>query len=129
MTESSDFSLEGLRILIVEDEESNYDLLRVILKRYGPEILWAQDGQQAVDLMKNDDIDLVLMDLQLPVMNGLEATTEIKKMKSDVPVIAQTAYAMTEDRQKAINAGCDDYIVKPMKRSHLLEIIDKHISK
>lgn len=127
MTEKENFTLEGKRILIVEDEESNYDLLRVILKKYEPAIDWAQDGGQAIKKAREASYDLILMDLQLPIINGLDATREIKQHDKDIPVIAQTAYAMTEDRQKAIDAGCDDYIAKPMKRKHLLELIEKHI--
>jgi len=127
MTERENFTLEGKKILIVEDEKSNYDLLRVILKKYKPEIDWAQDGGQAIKKARENAYDLILMDLQLPIINGLDATREIKQHKNEIPVIAQTAYAMTEDRQKAINAGCDDYIAKPMKRQHLLDLIEKHI--
>jgi len=129
MAETENFTLKGKKILIVEDEESNYDLLRIILKKYKPEIVWAQDGGQAIKRFKEQSFDLILMDLQLPVINGLEATREIKKIDSDIPVIAQTAYAMTEDRQKALSAGCDDYIAKPMKRQHLIDLIQKHIAQ
>lgn len=129
MAETENFTLKGKKILIVEDEEGNYDLLRIILKKYKPEIVWAQDGGQAIKRFKEQSFDLILMDLQLPVINGLEATREIKKIDSNIPIIAQTAYAMTEDRQKALNAGCDDYIAKPMKRLHLIEIIQKHIAQ
>ena len=123
------FTLENNKLLIVEDDESNYDLLRVILKKYNPEIIWAKDGGEAIKMAKENDFDLILMDLQLPVISGLEATKEIKKNYPDIPIIAQTAYVMTEDRQKAFDAGCDDYISKPMKRKHLIELIHKHIEK
>ncbi len=89
--------------------------------------MWAQDGGQAIKKANEEDFDLILMDIQLPIINGLEATREIKQRDGDIPIIAQTAYALTEDRQKALNAGCDDYIAKPMKRKHLLELIEKHI--
>ncbi|MCF8309026.1 MAG: response regulator [Bacteroidales bacterium] len=123
------FTLENNKLLIVEDDESNYDLLRVILRKYNPEIFWAKDGGEAIKMAKENDFDLILMDLQLPVISGLEATKEIKKNYPDIPIIAQTAYVMTEDRQKAFDAGCDDYISKPMKRKHLIELIHKHIEK
>ncbi|MCF8231869.1 MAG: response regulator [Bacteroidales bacterium] len=129
MNDIQNFTLEDKKILIVEDEESNYDLLRVILKKYKPQIFWAKDGGEAIKMSKEEHFDLILMDLQLPVVSGLEATREIKKNYPDIPIIAQTAYVMTEDRQKAYDAGCDGYIAKPLKRKHLIELIYKHIEK
>lgn len=119
--------LEGKEILVVEDEPSNYDLIRVFLKRYKPNLSWVKDGKDAVDACKTKYYNVVLMDIQLPYMNGLEATKLIKEMDDQIPVIAQTAYAMSQDRQKALSAGCDDYIAKPMKRQDLVELILKHI--
>lgn len=122
-----DNKLAGKRILVVEDEESNYDLIRVYLKKYKPIITWAKDGQNAVEVFKNNQFDLILMDIQLPLMNGIEATKIIKEFNNQIPIIAQTAYAMSQDRQKAIDAGCNDYISKPMKRKDLISLIEKHI--
>ncbi|HKK09193.1 MAG TPA: response regulator [Bacteroidales bacterium] len=119
--------LEGKEILVVEDEPSNYDLIRVFLKRYKPNLSWVMDGKDAVDACKTTDYNVILMDIQLPYMNGLEATRLIKEIDVQIPVIAQTAYAMSQDRQKALSAGCDDYIAKPMKRKDLVELIIKHI--
>lgn len=119
--------IEGKEILVVEDEPSNYDLIRVFLKKYGPNLSWVQDGKDAVEACKNKKYNVVLMDIQLPFMNGLDATKLIKEMDASVPVIAQTAYAMSQDRQKALSAGCDDYIAKPMKRKDLVDLIVKHI--
>lgn len=119
--------LAGKRILVVEDEESNYDLIRVYLKKYKPIITWAKDGQNAVEVFKNSQFDLILMDIQLPIMNGIEATKVIKEFNNQIPIIAQTAYAMSQDRQKALDAGCNDYISKPMKRKDLISLIEKHI--
>lgn len=119
--------IEGKNILVVEDEPSNYDLISVFLKKYDPELTWVLDGEDAVDSCRNQHFDIVLMDIQLPVMNGLEATKIIKELDASLPVIAQTAYAMSQDRQKALDAGCDDYIAKPMKRKDLVDLIVKHI--
>ncbi len=119
--------IEGKEILVVEDEPSNYDLISVFLKRYNPNLSWVQDGKDAVEACKSKHFHVVLMDIQLPHMNGLDATKVIKEMDNQIPIIAQTAYAMSQDRQKAINAGCDDYIAKPMKRKDLVDLIVKHI--
>lgn len=126
-TDMNEHTLEGKRILVVEDEPSNFDLIRVFLKKLNPELSWVQDGKDAVELIDEEEFDLILMDIQLPVMNGLDATKLIKEKDTSVPVIAQTAYAMSQDRQKALGAGCDDYLPKPMKRQHLIELIFKHI--
>ncbi|MFW5974746.1 MAG: response regulator [Bacteroidota bacterium] len=120
-------TLEGKKILVVEDEPSNYDLIQVFLKKLKPELSWVKDGKDAVELIDQEKFDIILMDIQLPVMNGLDATKLIKQKDTSIPVIAQTAYAMSQDRQKALNAGCDDYLPKPMKRQHLVDLIFKHI--
>jgi CheY-like chemotaxis protein len=119
--------IEGKKILVVEDEPSNYDLISVFLKKYKPKLSWVLDGEDAVESCRINKYDIVLMDIQLPVMNGLEATKLIKEMDASIPVIAQTAYAMSQDRQKALDAGCDDYIANPMKRKDLVELIVKHM--
>ena len=114
-------------ILVVEDVQTNFEFIEALLKRTDVDILWAKDGVEAIDLFSSSDtIDLVLMDIQMPRMNGYEATGEIKKLKTEVPVIAQTAYAMAEDRQKIFQAGCDDYISKPIKSDLLYSLISKY---
>lgn len=91
-------------------------------------ILHAINGEIAVSMAKkNPDIDLVLMDIKMPVMNGLEATEKIKKIRPELPVIAQTAFASPVDNQKALDAGCDDYITKPLHRQLLLELVNKYL--
>ncbi|MFO7828313.1 MAG: transporter substrate-binding domain-containing protein [Bacteroidales bacterium] len=113
-------------ILIAEDEESNYKFLAMLLKNKGMNLLKAVNGNEAIELCKTrDDIDLILMDIKMPGMNGLEATMEIKKIKPTIPVIIQTAYAMQNDERLSLQAGCDDYISKPIKREKLLSILDK----
>ncbi|MCF8370249.1 MAG: response regulator [Bacteroidales bacterium] len=115
------------KILVVEDVRTNYDFIEALLKRTDMSLLWAKDGVEAVDLFsQHTDIDMVLMDIQMPRMNGYEATREIKKLRSEIPVIAQTAYAMAEDRQKIFQAGCDDYISKPIKSDLLYSLISKY---
>lgn len=125
-----EFIWPGKTILIVEDSIVSYELLTKFLKDTKVSFIHASDGEQAVNLVKsNDKIDLVLMDIQLPIMDGLEATRQIKIFKPDLPVIAQTANAMDEDRHNIENAGCDDYISKPISRLELLHKINTFINR
>ena len=115
-------------ILIVEDAIVSYELITKFLKKSKVRFLHVTDGEQAVELCKkNDEIDLVLMDVQLPIMDGLEATRQIKAFKPNLPIIAQTANTMYDDKLNIINAGCDDYISKPINRNELSEKIDKYL--
>ncbi|PLX16303.1 MAG: hypothetical protein C0597_08050, partial [Marinilabiliales bacterium] len=117
-------------ILIVEDSKVSYDLLTKFLKDSKVEFFHASDGEQAVELCKlNHKIDLVLMDIKLPIMDGLEATEQIKKIKPELPIIAQTANAMDDDEAVILAAGCDDYISKPISRLDLLQKIDKYLNQ
>jgi len=116
-------------ILIVEDVEASYEFLKIVLEKSGINTLWAKDGQESIDLCKeNNNIDLVLMDINLPHMNGYEAIKEIKKFKPDLPIIAQMAYAIAGDREKSLKAGCDDYVSKPIKQEVLMAKIVKLLS-
>ncbi|MBA7575616.1 Sensor histidine kinase RcsC [subsurface metagenome] len=115
-------------ILIVEDEESNYSLLEHILKKTKVLLLWAKNGKEAVDMCQsNKNINLVLMDIKMPEMDGYTATTSIKKLKKNLPVIAITAYEEEREKEKSRKAGCDDYMAKPIKIDKLLPLIDKYI--
>jgi len=117
-------------ILIVEDEESNYLLIENILKAYKANLIHVKDGNSAVDIFRNNGIDihLVLMDIKIPGLNGYEATREIKKINTKVPVIAQTAYAMAGEKEKCLSAGCDDYISKPYDRTKLISKVDGYLN-
>ena len=100
-----------------------------LVKLFGREILHAKTGLEAVEACrKNPDIDLVLMDIRMPEMGGYEATREIRKFNKNVVIIAQTAYGLYGDREKAIEAGCNDYISKPIKKEKLVELL-KNIFK
>ncbi len=115
-------------ILVIEDDDTNFHYLNEILKRTKANIIHGETGEKAVELFeKHDDIDLVLMDLRLPKMNGYKATDKIRLIRDNVPVIAQTAYAMKEDKNKCLNYGFDDYISKPIDRATLLEKISNFI--
>ena len=117
------------KILIVEDNEMNRDMLSRRLERRGFAVVMAVDGQQGVDMARSEKPDLILMDMRLPVMDGWAATQAIKADEAlkVIPVIALTAHAMAGDREKAIEAGCDDYDTKPIELPRLLEKIGKFL--
>ena len=119
--------VDNPKILIAEDVESNYLYLNAVLSKIKAKIFWAKNGKEAVDIFKKEKLDLILMDLQMPEMNGYEATRIIKAEKPDLPIIAQTAFAMSDDREKALEAGCDDYLAKPIKSKDLLNTVEKFI--
>jgi two-component system, cell cycle response regulator DivK len=113
-------------ILLVEDNEMNRDMLSRRLERRGYQVLEATDGQAGIDLTKSAAPDLVLMDMSLPVLDGWEATRRLKSSPETkhIPVIALTAHAMSSDRDKALEAGCDDYDTKPIEITRLLSKIE-----
>jgi PAS domain S-box-containing protein len=117
-------------ILVAEDELSNYRLIEAILRRSQYNIIRAENGVEAIRMCKEqDEIDLVLMDIRMPKIDGMEATLEIKKFKPNLTIIAQTAYAMDGDKEKALDLGCDDYISKPIKKELLLSKLNTYIKK
>lgn len=113
------------KILLVEDNEMNWDMLSRRLRRRGYEVVVATDGMQGVELASSEIPDLILMDMGLPVLDGWEATRQIKQTASiqTIPIIALTSHAMMGDREKALSAGCDDYDIKPIDFPRLLEKI------
>ena len=113
------------RILLVEDSEMNWDMLSRRLRRQGYEVLVATDGKQGVDMALSEAPDLILMDMSLPVLDGWEATRQLKGAPETqaIPVIALTAHAMAGDREQALEAGCDDYDTKPIDLPRLLQKI------
>ena len=114
-------------VLIVEDDKSSFQYLKFVLKLNNINHLWATNGEMAIEYCTNNsEIDLVLMDINMPVMSGYEATKRIKKIKPNLPIIAQTAYSITGDREKFINAGFNDYISKPTKKEELLKMINRY---
>lgn len=124
------FNWQNKVVLVADDIDINYKLIEEILMPTRAKIIWAKDGKEAVDFcLNNDDIDLVLMDIKMPVMNGFEATQKIKEHKKQVKIIGQTAYAHDNDRQKCLNAGFDNYIAKPIKIETLLSTINQVFSQ
>ncbi|NLX72923.1 MAG: response regulator [Bacteroidales bacterium] len=119
---------ESKVILVVEDVDTNKIFFDAALRRTKATILWAKDGQEAIDMFKANSIDLVLMDLQLPVMDGYTATREIKKINPDVPIIAQTAHVMSGEREKCMEAGCNDYLAKPIRLQILIDTLSKYLN-
>jgi len=115
-------------ILVVEDTPSNYLLIENYLKSTKIQVFWAKTGKEAIDIFKETEhFDLVLMDIQLPGINGYEVTKLIKAYNRNVPVIAQTAYALSDEKEYSLKEGCDDYIAKPFKKETLIEVLSKHI--
>ncbi len=113
------------RLLLVEDNDMNRDMLSRRLRRAGFEVLWAADGEQALRAVIEDRPDLVLLDINLPIMDGWTVCQRVRETAEvqDTPIIALTAHAMAEDRDKALGAGCDDYATKPIDFPGLLEKI------
>ena len=122
--------LKNLKILVAEDDEISYSLLARTLQKISKEIIHVKTGVEAIDSChKNPDIDLVLMDIKMRDMDGYEATRKIRQFNKDVIIIAQTAYGFSSDSEKAIEAGCNDYISKPINKTLLMELIKKHCNK
>lgn len=119
---------ENKIIVIAEDEQINFLFLKAVLKPTKATIIWTKTGRETIDICLSENVDIVLMDIKMPDLNGLEATAEIKKIKKDLPIIAQTAYAMEEDEEASINAGCNDYISKPIRPENLLTLMSKYLS-
>jgi len=114
-------------VLVAEDDRINQILIKSLLRKMDLEITIVADGEQAVQKALEEQFDLILMDIQMPHMNGYEATKKLKAWKISAPIIALTAYAMDGDKEKCIEAGCDDYLTKPIDREKLLELIGKYL--
>lgn len=119
-----------LKILIVEDDKTSEILIIKMVEEFAGEILHAANGVEAVEVCrKNPDIDLVLMDINMTEMDGYEATREIRKFNKEVIIISQTAYALFGDKEKSIEAGCNNYISKPISRVHLRNMVTNYFSE
>ena len=119
---------KNIEILIVEDDEDNLNFLRLLLEKQGASVLIARSGEDAIKKVKDHEtIRIVLMDIRLPYIDGLEATQKIKILKPNLPIIAQTAHAIYNDKEICLKNGCDDYITKPLDRTILYEKINSYI--
>lgn len=125
-TITDEYLWQGKVIVVAEDIELNFMYIRELLEATGAIIIHAENGRKAVEYcINNANVDIVLMDILMPVLNGYDATRQIKSVRKDIPIIAQTAYALTEDRGKALAAGCDDFIAKPIGKNELLRKINR----
>ncbi|MBN1158103.1 MAG: response regulator [Bacteroidales bacterium] len=122
-------SWPGKVLLIVEDEDHNYTYIHEILKRTHVGLIRAETGREAVSLFRQHKVDMVLMDIKLPDVDGYIITQEMKRINQDIPVIAQTAYAMVQEREKCLQAGCDDYISKPFDPDKLIRLVERYINQ
>lgn len=125
----SAYNWKGKVILVAEDEEINFLFLDEVLNRTGAKVLWAKNGKEAIEMYRNNDVDLILMDLKMPEMNGYEAMQQIKDTKGNTKIIAQTAFAMSGEREEILDAGFDGYISKPIKIAELLKLMEKNFSE
>ncbi|MCB8994958.1 MAG: PAS domain S-box protein [Bacteroidales bacterium] len=118
---------KDLKMIIAEDDETSGMYIELVVEDYCRELLRVKNGHEAIEsLKKNPDTDLILMDINMPEMNGYDATREIRKFNQGVVIIAQTAYTMENEKEKALEAGCSDYLPKPFTKSKLLEMLNKH---
>lgn len=116
-------------ILVVEDEESNFILMERFLKNTGVKITWARNGVEAIDLVKKERFDVVMMDIRMPIIDGYETTQAIRQFDTDLIIIAQTAFALKGEREKSLAAGCNNYLAKPIDVSELMTILAKYLNK
>jgi len=120
----------GLKILLAEDDDGSARIITQAIKIVSKEIIRVINGVEAIEACRNNpDLDLILMDIQMPVMDGYEATRQIRQFNPDVIIIAQTAYAVPNNLENAVIAGCNDYISKPIKRDKLIDLIKKYFNK
>ncbi|MBA7528543.1 Sensor histidine kinase RcsC [subsurface metagenome] len=126
--QDTDYDWSQYTILIAEDEDTNYIYLETALEKTNATILRAKNGKEAVELARvNPMIDIILMDIKMPEMNGFEATRSIKSFRKDIPIIAQTAFAMDEDRRNCSAVGCIDFLAKPIRYRVLVETLAKYL--
>jgi len=123
--------MSGKNVMVVEDNEKNRKLMRVVLKAKGYNVIEATTGEEALSLLKGNIPDIILMDIQLPGIDGLTLVKQIKAdvLTKDIPVIAVTAYAMKGDEQKILETGCNAYVSKPINTQELPLIIEKYIKR
>ena len=119
----------NLKILVVEDDEISELYIKKIIKAAGNEVYCARTGMEALNLCRsNSEIDLILMDIKMPDMNGYETTRQIRQFNKNVKIIAQTAFALVGDKEKAMDAGCNDYITKPINKKELMGLITNYFN-
>jgi CheY-like chemotaxis protein len=116
----------GKKILIAEDDDISYIYTSTILNHQGNQLERAYNGEEAVEMCRNNDFSAILMDIKMPLMDGYQATQLIREFNQDIPIIALTAFAFSDDREKALAQGCTDYLSKPVKKEHLVGVLEKY---
>lgn len=116
-------------ILIAEDEKINFLFLKAVFKGTGANIIWAKNGQETIDIcLTKEKIDIILMDIKMPGVDGLKATQKIKEDFPHIPIVAQTAYSLNDDRDRAFEAGVDDFLAKPIRPKNLMATVERYLS-
>lgn len=129
MVESNIINWSDKTIMVVEDEEVNVYFFQAALRKTHANIVFASNGREAIEKVESEaHIDIILMDIRLPEVDGYEATKEIKRIAPEVPIVAQTAYAMANEKDKIMAAGCDDYISKPIRLQVLIDTLKKYLN-
>ncbi len=119
---------KGKVVLVAEDVDTSNMFYKAALSKTGVEVIWTENGQHAYEeCEKNKQIDLILMDIHMPVLNGLEATLKIKEIRPDIPIVVQTAYLLSNEREKSYDAGADDFLAKPITYQKLIEVLTKFL--
>lgn len=122
------YSWEGKTVLIVEDNETSNIYFEVALRKTKAQLIWAKNGFDAVEIVKNNNrIDLILMDINMPKMDGIEATGIIKSLYPKIIIVVQTAFILSGEEKMCLDAGCDEFITKPIRLKYLLDTIDRYI--
>lgn len=124
----TNYSWEGKTVLVVEDNETSNIYFEAALRKTKAKLLWAKNGIDAVEMVRNNKIDLVLMDINMPKMDGIEATRIIKAEFPSVIVVVQTAFVLSGEEKMCMEAGCDEFITKPIRLKYLLDTINHHLS-
>lgn len=126
--EKTIYNWTGKTILLVEDDQPSYVFLKCLVESTNANLLWAKTGKEALDLVQQiSKIDLLLPDIKLPDIDGISVVRRMRSEGSTIPVIAQTAFALTPDREKALEGGCNEYMTKPLHREKLFELMSKYL--
>ena len=126
---NKDYNWKDKKILVAEDEDLNWLFIREMLRKTGAEILRAKDGREVIKMAKRIKPEMILMDIKMPELNGIEATRKIRSFDRNVPIIAQTAYVMAEEKEESLQVGCNHFVTKPLDRTVVMELIDKYFKK
>lgn len=128
-TPRAKYNFNNYTIMVAEDTPYNYEYLHSILQKTGANVIWAKDGIDVLNLYNSSKVDLILMDIQLPEISGYEATSQIRKKDTNIPIIAQTAFAMPEEKDKCLKSGCNEVLVKPIMMDDVLTTVAKYLNK